>query len=424
MEDDRPTGPNDPALPSANGMNGDEARLDENYSSTEGIPSHIRSIKDLIDTVTGRSSDSTSYTEDSGIAEVWPFPFLALVGQREMKLGLLLALINPAIGGVLLIGPRGTGKSTAVRGLLDLLPAVHASNCHYGCTEADIEAGGIDVVCPDCAAKVARGIPLSTLRPVRLVDLPLNAELEDVVGRVDERAALHQRMRIQRGILSHADKNLLYVDEVNLLEDRVVDAILDAAAQGSYTVRRGAVTASYRSRFTLIGSMNPEEGSLRPQILDRFSLRLLIRGLEEENFRLEAYRRAREYLENPQRVNELWADQTINAREEIQAARDLLPEVVLPDAVASEGLKLIQDLNIASLRAEISLFEGARAHAAADGRTEVITEDLHVVAPMTLRLRRSRFMDEYFEHLKEEEEEITTALDGLIDIAPKDDHGG
>ena len=216
-----------------------------------------------------------------------------------MKLALILALINPTIGGVLLIGPRGTGKSTAVRSLIDLLPEVPRSLCYYGCMPEDIEQAGIDAVCPDCAEKYASGEPLARMDQVRLVELPLNARLEDVVGGLDERAVVHERYRLRRGILAQADRNLLYVDEVNMLGDEIVDAILDAAAQGSFTVRRGPISATYRSRFVLIGSMNPEEGRLRPQILDRFGLRLVVRGLNEPDKRLEVYRRVRSYLTNP-----------------------------------------------------------------------------------------------------------------------------
>lgn len=390
-------------------------------SASEGIPSGIRSIKDLIDRVTGKHLGPLSPEGDSGLAEQWPYPFLALVGQLEMKLGLLLALVNPAVGGVLLIGPRGTGKTTAVRSLIDLLPSVKQSKCHYGCTEEDIELGGMDAVCPDCAEKFGRGEPLTSLRAVRLVELPLNARLEDVVGGIDERAAVHQRMRVRRGILSHADRNLLYVDEVNLLGDDVVDAILDAAAQGSYTVRRGAVSATYRARFTLVGTMNPEEGRLRPQILDRFGLRLLVRGLEGQEQRLEAYRRARAYLTNPKQVVAMFVDETLQARDEIEAARALLPNVKLPDDVAQVGLELIQGLGIDSLRTEITLFEAARALAAADARTEATAEDIRQVAPMALRLRRSVFMDQYFVDQKNEEEEIAVALGALktTPAAPK-----
>ena len=247
-------------------------------SASEGIPRSIRSIRDLIDQVTGRNLVDFNSEGDVGLAEHWPYPFLALVGQQDMKLGLLLNLINPAIGGVLLVGPRGTGKTTAVRSLIDLMPSVNVSNCYYGCLEEDLLTGGSDSICPNCVEKVAKGEKLSSIRPAKLVELPLNSKLDDVLGTVDQQAASHFRLRVHRGILSFADKNLLYIDEVNLLKDEVIDAILDAASQGSYTVRRESFAATYRSRFTLVGTMNPEEGTLRPQIMDRFGLRLLVKG--------------------------------------------------------------------------------------------------------------------------------------------------
>ncbi|MDH5505743.1 MAG: ATP-binding protein [Anaerolineae bacterium] len=381
--------------------------------AADGVPSGVRSLRDLIDQVTGRDFSALESEGETGLAETWPFPFLAMVGQAEMKLGLLLTLINPAIGGILLVGPRGTGKTTAVRSLIDLLPAVSHSKCHYGCMEEEIESGGIDAVCPDCAIKYGQGQPLSTLEPVRLVELPLNARLEDVVGSLDERAALHKRMLVRRGIMAQADRNLLYVDEVNLLNDQVVDAILDAAAQGRYTVRRGAVAATYYSRFSLVGTMNPEEGNLRPQILDRFGLRLLVRGLENPKDRLEAYQRSQAYLTNPRRMVDLYAEETLLARDEIQAARSLLPQVTLPDRVANAGLKMIKSLNIASLRAELTLFEAARAYAAASGRTKVKMDDLRQVAAMSLRLRRSPFITQYFVDQEGEEQEIIKNLEEI-----------
>ena len=400
-------------------VNAEEVQAENDASAPQPIAG-INSLRDLVDHVTGRDLKGIYPEEDSGLAEVMPFPFLGLVGQREMKLGLLLSLINPAVGGVLLIGPRGTGKTTAVRSLIDLLPAVWHSQCHYGCLPEDIEAGGIDAVCPDCAKKYAEEEPLALLEPVRLVELPLNSKLDDVVGGIDERAALNDRRRIRRGILGLADRNLLYVDEVNLLNDQVVDAILDAAAQGRFTVRRGPVTATYWSRFTLIGTMNPEEGNLRPQMLDRFGLRLLVRGLEEEEERLEAYRRSEAYIKNPRQVASVFANDTLIARDEVQAARDLLPEVELPDEVARHGLTLIKNFGIASLRAELTLFESARAHAAADGRTEVIPDDLRQVAPMALRFRKSPFIDQYFEDQEQEESLIAAALAELPET-PQDD---
>jgi len=352
--------------------------------------------------------------EPAGLAETLPFPFLALVGQREMKLALMLALINPAVGGVLLIGPRGTGKTTAVRSLVDLLPSVPRSLCYYGCLPEDVEHGGIDAVCPDCAKKYALGEPLAKNDPVRLVELPLNACLDDVIGSLDERAVLHDRMRLRRGLLNQADRNLLYVDEVNLLDEEVVDALLDAAAQGSYTVRRGPLAASYWSRFVLIGSMNPEEGHLRPQIMDRFGLRVVVHGLEEAEERLEAYRRVQAFGMSPRRVVADYLMETQSAREEIQAAREILPHVSLPEDVAHLGLGLTSRLRLDSLRAEITLFEAARAYAAADARATVRPSDLQVVAPMALRLRRSEYIKEYFNHQQAEENELAAALQEII----------
>lgn len=189
------------------------------------------SLKDLIEQASAQRFLRVTSPEPRSLAEPHPFPFLALVAQREMKLALLLALTNPGISGVLLVGPRGTGKTTAVRSLADLLPLVNRSACPYGCLPEDIETGGLDAVCPDCAKKYGQGDPLTFPDPVRLVELPLHARLEDVVGGLDDRGTQTNRMALRRGILSHADQNLLYVDEVNLLPDAISDAILDAAAQ-------------------------------------------------------------------------------------------------------------------------------------------------------------------------------------------------
>lgn len=373
----------------------------------------FRSLRELVDYVSGKTLPPAA-PEEAGLAETLPFPFLAIVGQREMKLALLLGLINPSVGGILLVGPRGTAKTTAVRSLLDILPKVERSLCYYGCQPEDVESGGVDAVCPDCARKYAEGQPLAAPDRVRLIELPLNSRLEDVVGGIDERAAItHERLRVRRGILAQADRNLLYIDEINLLGDDIVDAILDAAAQGSYTVRRGPVSATYRARFVLIGSMNPEEGRLRPQILDRFGLRVVVRGLERPAERLEAYRRVQSYLANPRRMSSAYTEEMLAAAEEIQAARERLPKVTLPDKVAKPAIALVQKMGIDSLRAEITWFEASRAFAAADGRQTVTPADLRAVAPMALRLRRSQFMSEYFKGQEGEEEEMGRLLEGL-----------
>lgn len=349
--------------------------------------------------------------------EIPVFPFLSIVGQTEMKTALLLNVINPAVGGVLLIGPRGTGKTTSVRGLVDLMPPVPRSLCPYGCEEEAAETWGMDAVCSECAAKIARGEELTGLDRMRLIELPLNARLDDVIGGINERVAVEQhRIRLERGILAHAHRNLLYIDEVNLLDDVIVDAILDAAAQGRVTVRRGPLSAVYPSNLTLVGSMNPEEGALRPQIQDRFGLRVLVDGLEVPEERLEVYRRVRAFREHPHWLIAALAEDTISFGEEIERARDLLPRVEFAPGAEEVALRIIHELEISSHRAEITTLEAARAHAAADGRELAVESDVTAVAPMALRQRRSRFMQEYFQAAKEEEAKLE-ALCGTIEEA-------
>ena len=396
-------------------MADDKSNQEINTGDFTEIETKYRSLKNLIEHVSGKNLGETQAQQDSGLVEILPFPFLAMVGQVEMKYALLLALINPAIGGVLLIGPRGTGKTTAIRGLVDLLPEIPRSLCYYGCLPEDVETGGIDAVCPNCAKKYARGEPLAAMDKIRLVELPLNARIEDVVGAADENSIGQEHLRLHRGILAHADRNLLLVDEVNLLSDDVVDAILDAAAYGSYTVKRGSNTATYRSRFVLIGTMNPEEGRLRPQIMDRFGLRIVVKGLVDKDERLEAYKRVQEYLANPRKVSLEYGDETRLAQAEVQLARELLPEVKIPESMSDQGLELIRSLKIDSLRAEITLFEAMRAFAALDNRKVTAPEDLQIIAPMALRMRRSEFIEKYLTDQSIEEKEINQAVrDTLI----------
>ena len=350
---------------------------------------------------------SAAKDPDRGLASHLRYPFLAIVGQSELKIALILALINRALGGVLLIGARGTAKTTAVRGLTDLLPIVEQSTCEYGCEPEDLHNFGLGGVCKDCAVKLGMGDPITKPVPMRLVELPLNARLEDVVGGINERKALEdQRIAVERGILSQADQNLLYIDEVNLLDNMIIDAILDAAAQGQYTVRRGPVASTYRSRLTLIGSMNPEEGALRPQIHDRFGLRVLIRGIQEADQRLEIYRRAMAYKTKPYRFVTDWAAETNAAAIEIVEARKRLSSVTFGKDVQAQALQWIEALNIDSHRAEMTLFEAGRAFTAADSRLEVTLEDLQAVAPLALRQRQTDFDMEYFTVQQEENAKI------------------
>lgn len=319
--------------------------------------------------------------------DIQPFPLLALVGQPELKTALVLGLINPLIGGVLLLGPYGVGKTTAVRSLLDIMPLIEQPE--------EAQDGTLETV------------PM----PMRLVELPLNARIEDVVGGINERVALEQhRVLLEEGILAKAHKNLLYVDEVNLLDPSVVDVILDAAAQGRTLVRRGAMTRLFPSQFVLVGSMNPEEGTLRPQIMDRFGMRVWVSPLVETFDRLEIYRRSQEFRTDAATFRAQYADQTALLQEEVAMAREILPHVLVPSSVQLLAMALVQELQIPSHRAEIALLEAARARAAADFRGTVVFEDIERMAPLTLRMRRSTMLDEYAAQVAQENEAIQAVL--------------
>lgn len=319
--------------------------------------------------------------------EVLPFPFLALVGQPELKTALVLALVNPQIGGVLLIGPYGVGKTTAVRGLIDVMPLVDVE-------ETDAE-----------------GHTATQRRPMRIIELPLNARMEDVVGGINERVAIEQqRVLLDEGVLARAHRNLLYIDEVNLLDARVVDAILDAAAQGRTFVRRGPMTRLYPAQFVLIGSMNPQEGILRPQILDRFGLRVWVAPLMEYEQRMEIYRRARGFREHAAAFRDQYAEETAKLKQEIAAAREILPHVSVEPAAEQFAITCIQRLAVPSHRAEIALFEAARARAAADFRMVAGVDDVRRVALLALRQRRNPQIDEYAAAMVAEEEAITRVM--------------
>ncbi len=347
----------------------------------------------------------------TGTADIVNFPFLAIIGQEEMKLALMLAVINPAVNGVVLIGPRGTAKTTAVRGLIDLMPPIRRSICPYGCEPEAAYERGWDAICLDCQAKLRAGEPITYEDRMRLVELPLNARLDDVVGGINQRAALEQnRVILERGILSYADRNVLYIDEINLLDNVIVDAVLDAAAQGHYTVRRGALIDTYQSRLTIIGSMNPEEGLLRPQLMDRFGLRVFVWGLRNTQNRLEAYQRVHDFHTSPHAFVTSYAAETAELTEEIRLAQELLPQVELSPEAEQLTMELIESLQIASHRAEIVTFEAARTYAAADGRLQVTPEDVAKVAPLALQLRRSEFAIKYCEERNREREQIDETI--------------
>ena len=348
------------------------------------------------------------------MTEIINYPLLALVGQEEMKTALVLAAINPRVRGVLLLGPRGTGKTTAARGLVDLLPPVPRSSCPHGC-EPRLAAISMEYVCSDCAEKLKKKEEITYPAPMQLIELPLNASMDDVIGGPNPRVALEQsRWQLQQGILYYADNNVLYADEINLLDEDIVNCILDAASRGYYVVRRGRLIGTFPSEFLLIGSMNPEEGMLRPQLMDRLGLRVVVAPVYAPEQRLEIYERNRQFADDQVTFAASYAEQTIALADEIAQAKDLLPEVTIPPEIAESAMRLINSLQIQSQRAEIVLLEAARARAAADARMEVEDVDIAVVAPLALRQRRSDFMERFVKQSVKEDDRIAGGVKKVL----------
>jgi magnesium chelatase subunit I len=316
-----------------------------------------------------------------------PFPFSAIVGQDEMKLALLTAAVDPGIGGVLVFGDRGTGKSTAVRALAALLPKMRAvADCRYGC-----DPDGGERLCPACREAAKRGPLKSHLVPVPVVDLPLGATEDRVVGALDlERALAHGEKAFEPGLLARANRGFLYIDEVNLLEDHLVDLLLDVAASGENVVEREGLSVRHPARFVLVGSGNPEEGELRPQLLDRFGLSVEVRTPDDLPTRIEVVRRRDDFERDPQAFTHAWQRQDAKLRRRIVAARERLPAVSVPDAALERAARLCMSLGTDGLRGELTLMRAARALAALEGDEEVGDDHLRRVAPAALRHRLRR----------------------------------
>ncbi|QKY22013.1 ATP-binding protein (plasmid) [Halolamina sp. CBA1230] len=338
-------------------------------------------------------------THDTPGAEEEPraagtFPFTAIVDQTEMKRALVLNAINPDVGGVLIRGERGTAKSTAVRALAEVLPDIEAvADCPYGCPPDDH-----DRMCDDCRERHAAGDDLPTeTRSMRVVDLPLNASEDRVVGSIDlERAVQAGERQFEPGILADANRNILYVDEVNLLDDHIVDVLLDAAAMGENIVEREGVSFRHPSEFILVGTMNPEEGDLRPQLLDRFGLVVDVEGVTEVDDRVEISRRRAAFEANPEAFRAEYADEQAALREDIAAARTRLDGVALGDDVARLIAGMNIELDVDGHRGDITLRRAARTLAAFEGDDEVTARTVRRVARMALehRLQRLPFEEE------------------------------
>ena len=317
-----------------------------------------------------------------------PFPFSAIVGQDEMKLAIQIVAIDPKVGGILALGDRGTGKSTAVRALADLLPPLQVVvGCRYGCDPASSEA-----TCTDCTSLKATGKrPKTETRPVPVVDLPLGASEDRVVGALDLEKALSQGVKaFSPGLLAQANRGFLYIDEVNLLEDHLVDLLIDVAASGENVVEREGLSVRHPARFVLVGSGNPEEGELRPQLLDRFGLSVEVRTPQDIDQRIAVIKRRDAFERDPQGFRNEWAMQNEGLREHILKARKLLDKVKVGDDLLRLCAQLCQTLGTDGLRAELTLMRACRSLAAMQGHKAATTAHLRTVAPMALRHRLRR----------------------------------
>ncbi|MGC5035882.1 MULTISPECIES: putative cobaltochelatase [unclassified Streptomyces] len=312
-----------------------------------------------------------------------PFPFTAVVGQDDLRLALLLNAVSPAVGGVLVRGEKGTAKSTAVRALSALLPAVSVvPGCRFSCDPAAPDPG-----CPDGPHEPGAGAE----RPARMVELPVGASEDRLVGALDIERALSEGVKaFEPGLLADAHRGILYVDEVNLLHDHLVDLLLDAAAMGASYVEREGVSVRHAARFLLVGTMNPEEGELRPQLLDRFGLTVEVAASREPDQRVEVVRRRLAYDDDPAAFAARWAEEEAAVRARIVAARELLPSVRLGDGALRQIAATCAAFEVDGMRADIVMARTATALAAWAGRTDVLAEDVRQAALLALPHRRRR----------------------------------
>lgn len=315
------------------------------------------------------------------------YPFSAILGQEEMKRALMIAAVDPAIGGVLIFGDRGTGKSTAVRALAELLPPMRAvSGCRYHCDPGANGSG-----CAECRERGRHGALESETVSVPVVDLPLGATEDRIVGALDLERALTQGIKsFEPGLLARAHRGFLYIDEVNLLEDHIVDLLLDAAASGENVVEREGLSIRHPSRFVLVGSGNPEEGELRPQLLDRFGLCVEAVTPEDVATRVEIVRRRDTFERDGPAFAAAWQPHTDRLRLEIVTARDRLNEISVSDSILRQASELCVRVGADGLRGELTIVRAARALAALQGSHAVAVEHVRDVAPAALRHRLRR----------------------------------
>ena len=314
------------------------------------------------------------------------YPFTAIVKQDLMKLGLILNVINPTLSGVLIRGEKGTAKSTAVRALAEILPEIDVmEDCPFQCDPKDIL-----IDCPYCQSSRQNVLK----RKIKIVELPVSSTEDRVVGTIDiEQALKSGKKRIEPGLLAQAHRGILYVDEVNLLDDHIVDVLLDSAAMGVNKIEREGISFSHPARFVLVGTMNPEEGELRPQLLDRFGLCVNIQGLNEIDDRVEIIKRREDFESNPKQFKEKWQIKDEELSKKIILARKLYPEVLIHDDILRKIVRLAVELNIDGHRGEIMMMKTAKTITAFEQRKDVELKDVEIAAELCLphRIRRKPF---------------------------------
>ena len=310
-----------------------------------------------------------------------PYPFSAIVAQESLKRALLLVAIDPGIGGVLILGDRGTGKSTAIRALAALLPEIEVTEkCRYACAPSG--------PCDECIETRRTGTVRTT---VPMIDLPLGASEDRLVGALDLEKALGEGVKaFEPGLLARANRGFLYIDEVNLLEDHLVDLLLDVAASGENVVERDGLSVRHPARILLIGSGNPEEGELRPQFLDRFGLAVEVRTPSEIADRIEIVKRRDAFDRDPAAFSKAWQREDGKIRKSVERARERIGGIETPDAVLELAARICIALGTDGLRGELVTIRAARALAALEGQKTVTSEHVKSVATMALshRLRR------------------------------------
>lgn len=313
------------------------------------------------------------------------FPFTAIVGQEEMKLALALNVIDPKIGGVIIMGDRGTGKSTTIRAITDILPEIEVvQDDPFNSHPNDFE-----LMSDEIRDKIEQGIKQNVvLKKVMMVDLPLGATEDRVCGTIDIEKALTEGVKaFEPGLLAKANRGILYVDEVNLLDDHLVDILLDSAASGWNTVEREGISISHPARFILVGSGNPEEGELRPQLLDRFGMHAQIGTVREPELRVKIVEQRASFDESPLEFRTNYDESQNSLRKRIVDARERLTQVQLEYDLRVKISQICSELNVDGLRGDIVTNRASKALAAFEGRTEVTIEDVYRIAPLCLRHR-------------------------------------